>query len=157
MESMRFYQSGLFVDLSAFKEDWRDESELWPADRNWRWGSEIGVEEVVFRLTEIFEFVSRLSNSPAGDEIMHVEIKCAGLAGRKLAVGPNRMPFLPPKETNAAEFSYSVEVTRPQLVSPGDLALRPASEFFDLFAWDVPETIMRDIQRELGRFLRQPH
>src|SRR6202521_1656318 len=104
IEALRFYQSGLFVHLAGLSEDWRDVSGFWPKDEYWRAGSELGIERTIFRVTEIFDFASRLSQTPAGDEVMHIEVKLVGLSGRRLAVGPNRMPFLSKKIAHTDEF-----------------------------------------------------
>lgn len=152
VESFRFYQSGLFVDLAGFPEDWRDSSGLWPPDSSgWTWGRDFHIENAVYRLTEILEFASRLSETPAGDEVMEVQVKCVGLKGRSLHVGPNRMPFLSPHTAQGNVFSYTAQLSKPQLTQARDVALDAAGHLFDQFGWDAQTDVLRDVQRQLQR------
>lgn len=152
VESFRFYQSGLFVDLAGFPEDWRDNSGLWPPENSgWTWGRDFHIENAVYRLTEVLEFASRLSETPAGDEVMEVQVKCVGLKGRALQVGPNRMPFFPPHTAQGNVFSYVAQLSKPQLTQARDVALDAAGQLFDQFGWDAQTDVLRDVQRQLRR------
>ena len=70
LEWWRLYQSGLFLSLRGICHDWRDQSDLWPADKNWRRGDLLVIEDTLLTLVEIFEFAARLSNTDAGDDRM---------------------------------------------------------------------------------------
>lgn len=155
LEAMRFYQSGLFVHLAGLAEDWRDVSGFWPKDKEWRPGSDLSIERTVFRATEIFEFASRLSQTPAGDETMHIEVKLVGLEGRRLSVDGNRMPFFPDKVAEVPEYEmFEDAIPRTDLIARArDLAVQACASLFHQFNWDTDVGVLRDVQQQLGRFL----
>jgi hypothetical protein len=154
IEVLRFFQSGLFVHLSGLPEDWRDESSFWPAPQGWTPCSELGIENAVFRATEVFDFAARLSETEAGDEYMHIEIRLTGLQGRKLSVGPNRMPFVWPKVAQAQSHEiFSGARSRAELIANRrDWALQAAKSLFQQFDWDPPIAQLREVQQQIGRF-----
>ena len=83
---------------------------------------------------------------------MKLQIRCVGLRGRTLEVGPGRMTFISQKTAHAQEFTYSAQLSKPQLATPREMALKPAAELFDLFGWDAPPDVLRDTQqRQLRR------
>ena len=155
LEALRFFQSGLFVHLAGMPEDWRDVSGFWPKDEHWRPGRDLSIERTVFRATEIFEFASRLSQTAAGDETMHIEVKLVGLDGRRLTVEPNRMPFLPDKVSEVNEFTmFEGAVSRTELIARArELAVETSTSLFHQFNWDAQVGVMREVQQQLGRFL----
>ena len=153
LEFWRFYQSGQFIVFLGFDEDWRDNSEVWPAPKGWEPGLTLSAENTIFQLAEIFEFAARLALTEAGDELMHVEILVNGLGGRALRVNPEKRMSLPLKmKASIKELPYKVDVSRTQLITePRDLALKPALELFRHFGWDPSLEILRDVQGELFR------
>lgn len=152
LEIWRFYQSGQFVDLGGMPEDWRDQSELWPADTDWRPGALLGIGDTLFKLTEIFEFAARLALTEAGDESIHIEITVSGLAGRRLWVDlHNRWPMFRKYEASLQELPYKIELPRSELIAqPRELSLKPASELFARFGYTPSLTTLRDIQQILA-------
>lgn len=155
LEALRFFQSGLFVHLAGLAEDWRDVSEFWPRDEHWRPGRDLSIERTVFRATEIFEFASRLSKTVAGDETMHIEVKLAGLEGRRLTVEASRMPFFPDKVAEVDEFTmFQGAVPRTELIARvRELAIEASASMFHQFNWDTQVGVLREIQQQLGRIV----
>lgn len=152
-ESWRLYQSGQFVDVCGFWDDWRDRSSWWPPNKGWQPGHRLGIGDTLFRLTEIFEFAARLSMSPAGDESMHVEVAVKNLSGRVLFVDtPNRLPIRWEPKATINEFPFAIDLPRAELVSNArDQALRATIELFKRFGWDGSLERLRGWQSELGR------
>ena len=150
LEVWRFYQSGQFVYYGGLVLDWADQASFgkqgYPSPR-----TILSVVDVVYRLTEIFEFASRLALSEAGDEQIHIEIELAGLRDRALWVDPaKRMPF--PLEQVAAieEFPYEINITLTRLIAESrELALKPALELFRRFGWDPNIEVLREMQSNL--------
>ena len=150
LEFWRFYQSGQFVDFVALDEDWRDQSTISAIPKNWKPGKSLDVEDTVCQITEFFEFASRLALTEAGDEQMHIEITISGLKGRTIRFEPGRVPFRRQKAASIPELTYKVDLSRLQLVTEGrELALKPAVELFQRFAWNPSLEILRDMQDEL--------
>lgn len=152
LEMWRLYRSGQFFHLSALWDDWRDRSGLWPPDKTWASGQQIGVGDVLFHLTEILEFAARFSMTDAGDEAMHIDVHLKKLRGRVLVTDtPRRAPIWAAPAT-IDEFPFTVDLTRTDLVSnPRELALAWSMELFKRFGWDSTMDLLRGWQSELGR------
>jgi hypothetical protein len=152
LELWRFYQSGQFVHFSGMHEDWRDQSELWPSDKDWKPGLDFIVHDAVFRFTEALDLAARLALTEAGDGQMHLEVTVSGLDGRTLCNLPGRWPFHQKRTAYISELPYKVDLPQLQLITePGKLALKPAVEVFRRFGWDPGLDVLRDIQAELLR------
>jgi hypothetical protein len=153
VETWRLHQSGLFTQQMAFWEDWyhqdfmfRSTSEPVPPQ-----GQTLAVDLTVGTLTEIFEFASRLSLSPAGAESMKIRVTARGLRGRHLSLPSNRIPFSTPKEATLTEFIFDpLHVDRESLVASADtMAAEFARELFRRFGWDAPLQMIRDLQAKM--------
>ncbi|MGA7678304.1 MAG: hypothetical protein WCA51_08055 [Dehalococcoidia bacterium] len=153
LETWRFYQSGQFVDLVGIGGDWRDQSTLWPADKEWKPGALLGIGDALFMFTEIFEFAARLALTEAGDGLIHIEITVGGLAGRRLFVDlHNIWPMFRKYEASLPEFPYTIELSRTELVAqPRELSLKPTAELFARFGWIPDAAALRDIQKTLWK------
>src|SRR2546428_602147 len=85
-EIWRFYQSGQFSYLMGIHEDWVDRTNA--ANFGLGWGRPqalaskgplLGVGDALFRITEAYQFASKLAVTPAGDDKMHIKIEVHGL------------------------------------------------------------------------------
>jgi hypothetical protein len=83
-EVWRLYQSGKFIHVFGLSEDWRDESEVWPAPPGWHHGKTLHALSAVQTYTEIYEFAARLTLNLPGDDAFHVAITLENLSGRTL-------------------------------------------------------------------------
>lgn len=153
LETWRFYQSGQFVHISGIRYDWIDRQLL----AGWRIGHAagplLGIGDTLFRLTEIFEFASRLATTEAGDEQIYIKIVFKGLKNRSLWVDSyNRMPFVQPLVASIDEFPHIVEVSRTKLIAePRNLAIETAIELFRRFGWNATPEQLKDQQSELKK------
>ncbi|RIK10617.1 MAG: hypothetical protein DCC49_02890 [Acidobacteria bacterium] len=156
LEVWRLYQSGQFVHLNCLREDWRDESSLYPADADWQLGGRLGVGDALYTLGEYFEFAARLALSDAGDSLMAVRIRLHNLQDRQLWVeDPMRSGFLKPQVTKMDEFALSRDLPREELVAkPRELATEAARELFARFGWDAPLDTLRDHLESLWNWRR---
>ena len=149
----RFYQSGQFMYVGGMPIDWRDQSSIWPASKDWAAGSLLGVGDAIFCFTEFFEFAARLSQTEAGDDPMQVDITVGNLKGRRLYVDSNnRAPFFHFREASIGKFPYSVQLPRAELLATSrHLALVAANELFKRFRWDTTIAQLRDWQDQMIR------
>lgn len=151
LSSWRFYQSGLFVHVSAIPIDWRDRSNWWPPDQAWEPGQLLGVGDAIFRFTEVMEFAARLSLSDAGDESMNIEVVLYGLEGRTLYIDDRRKwGFFREYNTTINEFPYSLQIDRSELIGDThELARNGAGELFKRFRWNPDQDTLKSYQSDL--------
>lgn len=153
LSSWRFYQSGLFVHISGLPIDWRDQSNFWPADKNWKSGQLLGVSDAIMTFTEVFEFASRLSLTDAGNEAVVIQVKLSNIKGRVLYIeSPNRWGLSSPFVSFIDEFPFSIELPRSDLIgNPREHAVEAANELFKRFGWDTTIEVLRSFQEETMR------
>ena len=149
-EYWRFYQSGQLIYLGGIHGDWLDHSAWGNPATEWEAGGELGVEDVVYRFTEVFELAKRLSLSEAGYDSMHVAVEMHGLSGRTLVVSPRRAGFMNPRAADINEFLQEGDFEREVLVSGAwELAQGWASEVFQRFGWTPEAGVLGSFQDEL--------
>lgn len=152
LEVWRMYQSGQFAHFFGVREDWRDQSRLWPAPHGWRHGSELYAISTLFEYTEILEFAARLALDIDGDDIFHIAITLNGLQGRRLADDRKFVLGLQQYTTDIDKFPYRIEKPRTAIVATArELALQPALELFQHFGWDPSLDLLREEQANLFR------
>jgi hypothetical protein len=155
LEFWRFDQSGQFDHLLAIGEDWRDQSEFWSKDDDWKPMKTLWEVDTLFEFTEIFEFAARLAQSKAGADAMRVEITLAGLKDRLLksertiTMGDlNRYRPLECGLDCVQKFTLSQIQA---MTEPRDLALEAAGHVFHHFYWDLSPPILRELQKVITR------
>lgn len=151
-EVWRFHQSGQFVYLLAINEDWTDSYVGLASYPRLPAGFKgLGVADVLFRVTETFEFASRLSVTEAGAEEIRIEIGLRNVAGRRLYVDdPRRSPMDNVYSFDEERLESVVVVSRSDLAGRSrELALDATSEFFARFGWQPTRAMLRRQQDEL--------
>lgn len=149
LEAWSFHRSGQFIDLCGFPEDWEEQSVTGFLEPNGTIaGQRLGIGEVLYRFTEIFEFASRLAITEAGTEETYISIVLKGLNGRRLYNdGRQGNPLFRTAETGMDEFPFSRAYSRTDLIAtPRELALDVATEFFGPFGWYPPRELLKSMQ-----------
>jgi hypothetical protein len=142
----RFFTSGQFITYRGMSDDWRDRSAgFWSAPAEWKPGRDMGWGDAVWQCVEVYEFAARLALSDAGSERMRVMLDVIGLEGRRLVQdGPGIMVW----EYKAGTPAYSRrdDFSRDELVAGArDLGIGAARSLFELFRWDAPESLLREV------------
>jgi hypothetical protein len=147
-EAWRFFTSGQFNHLRAVSADWREGRERTYVPSGY--DAVIEVWEILFYLTEVFEFAARLALSDAGDDPMVIGIGVEALGNRALVVGQhNRAEFIEPYRTPTT-YAVELSVGRDDLVArPRELAAEAARTFFLRCGWKPPIEQLLEHQREL--------
>lgn len=150
LEAWRFFQSGQFTDLRAFTSDWFAQRR---GGRDWEQGELLFVEHVLFAFAEAFEFAARLSQTPAGDETIAIEIITSGLKDRRLAIAdPRRSDLFGYPTARVQEFPQRFRVARSELLAdPTDLTVRATQSLFGMFGKEPKAELLRDWLQELVR------
>ncbi len=157
-EIWRFYQSGQFSYILGIHEDWADRAQ----DRSFgaRWGAPpdlastgplLGVGDTLFRITETFEFASKLAVTPSGGDAMHIKIEIHRLKDRILWVdSPHRLPMEQDYRADISAFRFADQFSSVELASRArDLAAEVARDVFLRFGWGPPLEMMKEEQGEL--------
>lgn len=154
LEFWRFYQSGQFANLFNCEEDWTDlsQSQFMRLSQTPLPGGVIDIIEVIYRVTEIYEFAARLAakNLFGNDLIISVELH--GMKNRTLINTDPLRGKLPRDYTCRIDnlpYSRTVSVEL-LLAESSDLALENILGFFERFNWhDVPVNIIKNVQLRL--------
>jgi hypothetical protein len=152
IEVWRFHTNGLFVHYFAMAADWRDQSQLWPADPEWSPGSQLYFLDTVHLFVEIYEFAARLAQSPAGSGQMHVDISINGLKGRQVVFPTSPIPPERLYETQMTNWPDSWDGSQTELIAmPRELAAHAAQRFFTRFGLKLSPETLGEIQKEIAR------
>jgi hypothetical protein len=151
VETWRLFQSGQFMQVMGFWEDWYGQDTLLTGIPPQ--GKTLGIDLTIGTLTELFEFAANLAASPAGGETMVIEIDAHGLAGRHLTWPRGRDDVLDRRPATLDHIALdSLVVDRRRLVAnPDDYAARAAREVFRRFGWDAELSEVNATQRGLRR------
>ncbi len=150
VELWRFHQTGRFVHYRGMPHDWRDQSKIWPPDDGWETGASLGIDEVVSRFIEIFEFAGRLTFTEASGPMMRVEVTVDGFKGRTLSGLADGGGLCKRYESRIPEFSHEVVLMYVQMLTDREELARSASaKLFQRFGWDPGAEFIRDIQAEV--------
>jgi hypothetical protein len=114
LEAWRIYQSGQFALVYGIADDWRDRSSEHPAPEGWTPEAALSVVGVVYRCTEIFEFVKQLALADAYQEYkpLHIEVHLVKVQGRALYSDQTRVLLLHRYATAAEKFPISRSVRK---------------------------------------------
>ncbi len=156
-EYWRFYQSGQFLHLFAFKEDqFRDKAEAKakgdvPTLKGLTPSGYLGVLSVLWTITEIFEFAARLAQKANFDDSVSVTIQMVGVKNRVLYESEARRDFFRPYIARESTLSKEWSLKTEQLLSePSELALNATEWFFERFQWmSPPRQVLANDQRRL--------
>lgn len=155
IEIWRLYQSAQFVHLFAMHEDWWADTGLLKSDRLGRIkpGQLLDVTGVLFTMTELFVFASRLAEVLNFGPEVTVSYTLFGLEGRQLqTVDHRRMPLRDYRKaaTELTHFGYQLTVPAGKLIaSAPELAVDETMRVYERFHWDPARQSLVDDQRKL--------
>lgn len=143
-EYFRLYFSGQFYFLFAIRYDWRDQSTIWPSDKDWKPGSVIGIGEILYTLSEIYLFASRLARSQLGDSQIEIGYKLGNIQGRHLVVDdPKKWGFDYARTSGVSTIERTKTISTDILItSVKELVIDSGIEIFQLFSWDTSKEIV---------------
>lgn len=154
IEFWRMYESGQFIHYLALREDWMEEQQVlqshWADERDLKRGEWLTLKGTLWQITEIFEFLSRLTKEGIYDEGVNVSIKLNKTRGRELTIeDPGRIPFSQPRKTEAESINYEKDYAKEELLDVKTISKDVIRHFFDRFGWDPPEEQLDKDQKEL--------
>ena len=157
-EFWRMYKSGQFLHYLALREDWLDE-DSWHSGlaEKIKPGTKLGViGSVVYQITEIFEFLSRLGTTGIYNKGINVSISLGNIKNRELWVeSDNRAPFLFPYKTGAEKITINRKLSKDEILfNHQDIATNIILEVFDNFLWNPTKEMIKKEQDDFlsGRF-----
>ena len=160
-EVWRFYKTGQFIHYLGLYEDWLEEDHWLPANHPYRKsapGSLIGILDVVYQLTEIFQFLRNLADAEISNKGMFVEISHRNTKNRILDISdPSRGQLMQEYKSRANNVKLErIKLSKDLILEQYlDLALDFIVKFFHQFNWDNPpiEVFAEDQKKLLKRRL----
>lgn len=158
VEYWRLYQSGQFVHFSATPEteerDWqeklRNRARVWIGSQsNDVSQAYLSMINILWRITEIYEFSARLAQSRIYEDTVLIRIGLHNIKNFALSETDRAFHDIYKSDADSLEHDWILEV--PDLVTdaPGH-ALKSAVWFFERFNWlNPPSGVLRDAQQEL--------
>ncbi len=141
VEFWRQYRSGQFISYNALNDD----TEFAVADGR----RELNVIDAIYTVSEFTDFAGRLLTNAPFESGAIFTATLVGTAGRVLAAGRNRMPFLDPRTTGSERLEF------PRRLSQNDdmqqVAIGILLEVFDSFGWNPAESQIRGDQEKFYR------
>ncbi len=156
-EFWRMYESGQFLHYLALREDWM-ESDDWVNVHQLRISPKtvIGIiGSIIWQLTEIYEFLSRLTTTGIYDDGVRVFISLNNTKGRKLWIDDTiRIGFSTDYKTGAEKIEFTKKYTKEDVITtPKELAFEVIIYICDRFGWNRAsvEVIKKDQDDLLNR------
>lgn len=156
-EFWRMYESGQFVHYCALREDWF-ENDGWAVEsyKKIKPGMVLNViGSLNYQLTEIYEFLLRLTSAGVYDSGAQVFIALNNTKGRKLWVSDfMRADFIIEHKTGAENIGFEKLYTKEEIFAKSkELALEAILYFADHFGWNNPslDVIKKDQEDLLNK------
>lgn len=141
-EIWRMYQSGQFIHYKATEEDWYKEDDWYddPRIKKIEPGTTLSVISAVYLITEIFEFLSRLTRNNLYQEGVEIDIGLNKTANRKLVIlDPMRVPLFDQYMTKIDEINFTAQYSSEQMTQNArEEALKVIIHIFHRFGWENP-------------------
>lgn len=150
-EVWRMYQSGQFVHYIAIREDWYEES---IKDEYAKYNSKyriLKITETIYFITEVFEFLSRLTKQRIYKDGVDLSIKLMNTEGRILyAERGIGMRYLEHYKTAAPEIIYDKKYSEKPLTEDAPkLAREVLLHIFERFGYKPAEGMIKEHQTRL--------
>src|SRR5207248_1641499 len=107
--------------------------------------------DAIYRITEIYEFASRLAAKNIFGNDMHITVTLHGMKNRTLVVTDSRRKFFADYTCRIDDLPFAKTVTVEKMMAESaDLALENIQWFFERFNWSqVPVDSIKNDQRKL--------
>ena len=141
LELWRVYQSGQFIEYMGLREDWIAE-DTWfagnPRFARIRPGQALFILSTIYTLTEVFEFLRRLTSHGLFGDAVNVSIELNGIEGRRLELLDDfsRAPLLGEYVARVPRFQWEGTYPREEVLEKSsEVALTVVQRLFILFQW----------------------
>lgn len=157
-EFWRLYQSGQFIHYVSTHYDWIEGLKLrniWTSEDEEQTTEKIlGVMDATYQITEIFQFLAKLTSAGIYDEGVSLEVSINNSSERYLVVdNSRRIPFSTLRKSQEDVIQFKKEYSKSEILSnPVELTLEVIVHFFVRFNWLEPniEVIKVDIENLLN-------
>lgn len=155
LEAWRFYASGQFVLATSVPWDWRDVSTVWPVRENEKWekNTVIGIRHIAQMSLQMFLFCARLIESPAGSELVHVEVSLAPTEGRFLFSDSALRLIRPAYKADVDRIVLKYELANVDLLAKlDDLVAELVGNVFAEFGFKAAPSVLNEIISEAKKY-----
>jgi len=155
-ELWRMYQSGQFLHYFGLRDDWSELSHwgIVPDAASEPKNTLNIIGEVIYEITEVFEFLSRLAKNGIYDEGVRVTISLNKTKDRELTVKDAlRAPLMGAYKATLDKIEFTKEYRKDEVLAQSkELAFDVVLYIFERFGWHNPPiaTIKRDQENLLS-------
>lgn len=143
VEFWRMYQTGQFIHYFGLVEDWCPGKyrSIWErTDREPKPGDVLGVTRMIYFVTNIYQFLSRLTLDNLYDEGVKISLTLNNTKNRELIVDhQSRLPFTSPRRADIDAIVYEKTYTKKEIIEDTkEITIKAMVHFFERFKWDPP-------------------
>ncbi|HEC79176.1 MAG TPA: hypothetical protein ENI34_08570 [candidate division WOR-3 bacterium] len=151
-EAWRYYQSGQFIHYLGINEDWFVDNK-WAEDylKNIKPGTVLSVINTIYTVTEIFEFIRRLTERGLYDDGLNINIILFGISDRKLVIfDPNRVPLGDDYKAHVNQLPWFKQISKNEmLIKSEEISFSLICFIFETFNWErIPKAVIKEDQRK---------
>lgn len=153
LQAWRLFQSGHFIAEVGLLDDW-EEKLSHPTREDWVPNKHLSILDVIFRLTEIFGFASRLAITDIyrDERSLVIDAALCNVRDRTLydrGALNSRFPVFG-YSTAAEQIPYTTTLAKEDIIArPRELAREAAQHIFERFGWDPSDQLLATVQSEL--------
>lgn len=147
LEVWRLFKSGQFLHYFALRDDWMERDGWASAEQKATPpGTRLSAISTIYQVTEMMEFLRRLTAAGLYDEGVAVELALHNLKGRELWMDDAmRIPFFQRHVTGAEELKWSYTLSKDEAIGGSSrLVVGVLLTLFDAFGWEPSEGTLRD-------------
>ena len=149
-EFWRMYTSTQFLHLKSIRTDWLEEDDLNGVRSQNYPPNVLGLVDNIWHVTEVFEFLSRLTDAGVYRDGTTVSIGLMNTEGRSLHVDDFKRAELNwDYKTNAVDIIYAKLLSRKEIGDPRAQTKEAVRYIFDRFAFQPEEQVLDELIDEL--------
>jgi len=151
IEYWRFYQSGQFVHYLAIREDYRKKDIEFSIGKPVGENKFLNIEITIYRITEVFEFMSRLLEYKVLNPTFEVSINIEGVKGRELFFYQRDRNLSNTYKSGIDKIEYKKEFNENDfIIKKNEFTIECIEDVLEKFNFYPSKQIIKEIQEKIS-------